>query len=185
MIRQAAFLVICVYSSVLLSGDHRTKRYENHVYHFSIDKPDKRGNGLAIVESKSPHPAHGLLIEIECNRRFIEVYSGYNAAFEDNTFESFREWLRDESVASVNLISLGHYRVCGLNGFRAILVQSVEAKNGIVVEAIRLHRKSNSEAPGIWYEFRLKSDTEHYIEDSNLFNRLMFSFKPIKSRYFE
>ncbi|MBI1753185.1 MAG: hypothetical protein HY014_04790 [Acidobacteria bacterium] len=178
-------LVICIQSAFLFSGDQGAKKYENHVYFFTLDLPGKHEKGLTIVQPKPPQPAHGFSIEIDGKHRSIEIYAGYNATFQENTPETFHEWLRDESVTNMRTLSWGPYNALGFMGFRAILIQSHEGKDGMVNEAIRLLRKSKDGSPGIWYEFRLKSDSEHFIDDSNLFNRLMFSFKPIKSKYFE
>lgn len=187
MFRLQVLLAVCIHSSFLFSGDQRTKKYENHVYFFTVDRFEKHEIKLTIVEPQPPQPAHGFAIKIDGGRRSIVVYSGYNSTFEENTPETFQEWLRDESAANMRPLSWGHYNALGLLGFRAISIQSSENKDGMVIEAIRIFRKPKSKdgSPGIWYEFRLNSDNEHYIEDSNLFNRLMFNFKPIKSKHFE
>jgi len=58
----------------------------------------------------------------------------------------------------MNSLSIGGYTCSGIVGFRAILIQAGEAKNGMVLEAIRIHRKSKDGYPSIWYEFMLTSD---------------------------
>lgn len=178
-------LAVCLHPSFLFSGDKGTRKYENHVYFFTMGLPGKAEKPLTVVEPKPPEPAHGFSLEIDGKGRSIQVYSGYNATFQENTAATFQEWLKEGPARDLKTLSCGRYASSGLLGFRAISIPSVEAKAGAVLELIRIYRKSKDGSPGIWYEFRLNSDLEHYIEDSNLFNRLMFSFKPIKSKYFE
>lgn len=185
MLRLLLLLTICLHPSFLFSGDQRAKKYENHVYFFTMDLPRSTEKTLTVVEPKPPQPAHGFSIEIDGKGRSIQVYSGYNATFQENTAATFQEWLKDGQAQGMKTLSFGSYTSSGLVGFRAISIPSSETKAGAVLESIRIYRKSKDGSPGVWYEFRLSSDSEHYIEDSNLFNRLIFSFKPIKSKYFE
>lgn len=185
MLRVLMLLAVCLQSSFLFSGGQRAKKYENHVYFFTMDLPGRTEKPLTIAEPKPPEPAHGFSIEIDGKGRSIQVYSGYNATFQENTAATFQEWLKEGQGNNLKTLSCGNYASSGLMGFRAISIPSAEAKAGAVLESIRVYRKSKDGSPGVWYEFKLSSDTEHYIEDSNLFNRLVFSFKPIKSKYFE
>jgi len=185
MLRLLLFLAICIQPSLLFSGDHKAKMYKNHVYFFAMDLPGNTEKTLAVVEPKPPQPAHGFSIEIDRKGRSIHVYLGYNATFQENTVTTFLEWLQEGQARDMKILSCGSYAISGLMGFRAILIPSSDRKNGAVLELIRIHRKSKDGSPGIWYEFRLSSDLEHYIEDSNLFSRLMFSFRTIKSKDFE
>lgn len=185
MLRLLMLLAICLCPASLFSSDKGPLKYENHVYFFSVDLPVNAQTPLAVVKPKPPQPDHGFSIEIDGKGRSIQVYSGYNATFQENTPATFQEWLHEGLAKNMKVLSSGNYACSGLTGFRAISVPSAEAKTGMVLEVIRIYRKSKDGSPGIWYEFRLSSDLEHYIEDSNLFNRLMFSFKPIKSKYFE
>lgn len=185
MLRLLMLLAVCLHSSFLFPSDKGARKYENHVYFFTMDLPGSTGKSLTIVEPKPPQPAHGFSIEINGKGRSIQVYSGYNATFQENTAATFQEWLKEGQVQDMKTLSCGSYSSSGLMGFRSISIPSAEVKARTVFESIRIYRKSKDESPGIWYEFRLSSDLEHYIEDSNLFNRLMFGFKPIRSKYFE
>ena len=187
MLRQSILLAVCGYPTFLWLGAQEAKKYQNNVYYFSINIPTKSRETLTIVEPRPPEPAHGFTININDEIRSIVIYSSYNSTFEGNTPESFHVWLRDESVTNMRTLSWGPYNKSGLMGYRAISIQSSEDKGRIVIESIRIFRPSKSTvgSPGIWYEFRLNSDVEHYIEDSNVFNQLICSFKTTRSKYFK
>lgn len=186
MFRLLILMAVFFHSAFLFSGDLKGEKYENHVYFFTMDLPKNSEKKLTIVKPIPPQPSHGFAVEIEGEHRSIVVYAGYNATYQENSIESFKEWLNLGSSMSLKALSIGNYSAFGLMGFRVISIQSAEVKNPIIVESIRILRNSkDGKTPGIWYEFRLNTDAKHYINDSNLFNRLMFSFRPIKDKCFQ
>lgn len=179
-------LVVCLQPCLLLAGAQGERKYINHGFAFSMSLPKLPAEAAVILETAPIHSDHGFRIDlVERGERSIGVFAVYNASYEENTEGAFLDWLREGPYKDLRVSSHGRVECHGLAGFRAILVQSAEDGREVMVEVIRVYREARGESPGIWYEFSLKSDKKHYVDDSSLFSALVSSFEPTRSKFLE